>query len=134
MTAGSALGWTSPAQPKLEAGEENEGWIILSAEETSWIGSLTPAGSVIGPVLVGLLADRIGRKRTLLFTACPALVSWIMLIFVDSLVPIYVARFILGIAVGMVYAVAPMYVGEIAEVSRNGCRAPDRLTVQWNSV
>ncbi|PNF21494.1 hypothetical protein B7P43_G13559 [Cryptotermes secundus] len=115
VTAGAALGWTSPAQPKLEAGEDNEGWIVLSSEETSWIGSLTPAGSVIGPILVGLLADRIGRKWTLLFTVCPALVSWIMLIFVDTLVLIYVARFILGIAVGMVYAVAPMYVGEIAE-------------------
>jgi SP family facilitated glucose transporter-like MFS transporter 8 len=118
VTAGSALGWTSPAQPKLEAGAENEGWIVLSSEETSWIGSLTPAGSVIGPILVGLLADRIGRKWTLLFTVCPALVSWIMIVFVDTLVPIYVARFILGIAVGMVYAVVPMYVGEISEVSR----------------
>lgn len=117
MIAGSALGWTSPAQPKLEAGEENEGWILLSSEETSWIGSLTPAGSVIGPILVGLMADRIGRKWTLLFTACPALVSWIMLIFVRTVVPIYIARFILGIAVGMVYAVSPMYVGEISEVS-----------------
>lgn len=117
MIAGSALGWTSPAQPKLETGEENEGWITLSPEETSWIGSLTPAGAVFGPILVGLLADRIGRKWTLLFTACPALVSWIMLIFVETIVPIYVARFILGIAIGMVYAILPMYVGEISEVS-----------------
>jgi MFS family permease len=117
VIAGSALGWTSPVQPKLEAGEENEGWITLSPEEISWIGSLTPAGAVIGPILVGLLADRIGRKWTLLFTACPALVSLIMLIFVDTVAPIYVARFILGIGVGMVYAVSPMYVGEISEVS-----------------
>ena len=117
VIAGSALGWTSPAQPKLETGEENEGWITLSPEETSWIGSLTPAGAVFGPILVGLLADRIGRKWTLLFTACPALVSWIMLIFVETIVPIYVARFILGIAIGMVYAILPMYVGEISEVS-----------------
>jgi SP family facilitated glucose transporter-like MFS transporter 8 len=117
VTAGSALGWTSPAQPKLEAGEENEGWILLSSEETSWIGSLTPAGSVIGPILVGLLADRIGRKWTLLLTACPALISWIMIIFADTVVTIYVARFILGISVGMIYAVSPMYVGEISEVS-----------------
>jgi MFS family permease len=51
-----------------------------------------------------------------------------MLIFVDTLVPIYVARFILGIAVGMVYAVASMYVGEIAEVSRDGC--PSHSSVQ----
>jgi SP family facilitated glucose transporter-like MFS transporter 8 len=117
VLAASALGWTSPAQPKMEAGEENEGWITLSPEETSWVGSLTPAGAVFGPILVGLLADRIGRKWTLLFTACPALISWIMLIFVDTIIPIYVARFILGIAIGMVYAILPMYVGEISEVS-----------------
>ena len=117
MIAGSALGWTSPAQPKLEEGKENEGWITLSSEEISWIGSLTPAGAVIGPILVGLLADRIGRKWTLLSAACPALVSWLMLIFVRSVVPIYIGRFILGIAIGMVYAVTPMYVGEISEVS-----------------
>jgi SP family facilitated glucose transporter-like MFS transporter 8 len=120
VIAGSALGWTSPAQPKMEAGEENEGWITLSPEETSWIGSLTPAGAVFGPIFVGLLADRIGRKWTLLFTACPALVSWIMLIFVETVVPIYVARFILGIAIGMVYAVLPMYVGEISEARIRG--------------
>jgi MFS family permease len=117
VIAGSALGWTSPALPKLEAGDENEGWISLSSEETSWIVSLTPAGAIVGPILVALLADRIGRKRTLLFTACPAFVSWIILIFVDTVEPIYVARFILGIAAGMVYAVLPMYVGEMSEVS-----------------
>jgi MFS family permease len=52
-----------------------------------------------------------------------------MLIFVDTLVPIYVARFILGIAVGMVYAVAPMYVGEISEVSREGKRPHSSLQI-----
>jgi hypothetical protein len=50
-----------------------------------------------------------------------------MIVFVDTLVPIYVARFILGISVGMVYAVVPMYVGEISEVSRDACRPHSSL-------
>ena len=117
MTAGCALGWTSPALPKIQDSPENEGWLELTTEEAAWVSSLMAAGAAIGPLVVALIADKIGRKWTLLSTAAPALLGWLIIVFVETFAPICVARVILGIAVGMVFAVTPMYIGEIAEVA-----------------
>ncbi|KAJ9581438.1 hypothetical protein L9F63_023370 [Diploptera punctata] len=114
-TAGCVLGWTSPALPKIKDTPENEGWVTITENESSWIGSLAPLGSVCGPFLAGYLADKIGRRMTLLGTALPFILSWALLSFASAPGLMYFSRLLLGIAVGMVFTVLPMYVGEISE-------------------
>lgn len=43
--------------------------------EIAWIGSVLGIGGLIGTILVGWIADRIGRKNSLLALAVPQIVS-----------------------------------------------------------
>lgn len=47
LAAGSALGWTSPANPKLTNATDNTYDFTLSVEEASWVGSSLNLGSTI---------------------------------------------------------------------------------------
>lgn len=43
--------------------------------EIAWIGSILGIGGLIGTILVGWIADHIGRKNSLLALAVPQIVS-----------------------------------------------------------
>lgn len=58
-------------------------------------------------------------KQTLLWSALPSLVGWILTASATTIMQLLVARFILGIACSVVFSVAPSYVSEIADVSKN---------------
>nr|CAD7601796.1 unnamed protein product [Timema genevievae] len=99
----------------MESGETD---IPASSSEQSWIGSLTPLGAVFSPFLAGYAADRWGRKTTLIATACPVIVGWVLIACAEparSIPLIYVGRIIHGLCVGVAFTVLPMYCGEIAE-------------------
>mgnify|MGYP002716700331 CR=1 FL=1 len=64
----------------------------------------------------GYVAEKFGRKNTLLFSALPTLVSWIALAFSKSVETIYFARFLAGFVVGWIFTVISMYLAEIAHV------------------
>nr|CAD7418598.1 unnamed protein product [Timema poppensis] len=104
----------------MDSGETD---IPASSGEQSWIGSLTPLGAVFSPFLAGYAADRWGRKTTLLATACPIIVGWVLIACAEparSIPLIYVGRIIHGLCVGVAFTVLPMYCGEIAEVRVRG--------------
>ncbi|KAJ9581437.1 hypothetical protein L9F63_023369, partial [Diploptera punctata] len=116
VTAGCSLGWASPALPKITAGSaENEGWLALTTEENAWVSALMSVGAALGPLITAYTADKIGRRWSLLATAPIAIAGWLIIGFAESFALLLVARLILGIGVGMVFAVTPMYCGEIAE-------------------
>lgn len=75
---------------------------------------------MIGPLMAGFLAERYGRKRTLLFAVAPYLIGWILTASAQHVVQLYAARIVLGIALGFAFTVVPMYCGEIAETSVRG--------------
>ncbi|XP_071649626.1 facilitated trehalose transporter Tret1 isoform X1 [Temnothorax longispinosus] len=114
---GTALAWTSPVLPQLY---EKSSWLVITKEQGSWIGSLLALGAIAGAVPSGPMADKLGRKKTLLLLAAPFLLSWVIIIFASKLWLIYVARFIVGAAVGAACVVVPTYISEIAETSTRG--------------
>lgn len=114
FAVGNGLTWTSPTLPRLQAPES---WLHLHGDEVSWIGSLACLGAAIGPFPGGYLANKFGRKYTCYIAVIIEVLSWILLLLANSVYEIYVARVIAGIAAGLVYAVVPLYVGEIAEVN-----------------
>lgn len=59
-----------------------------------------------------------GRKRALLFTALPYMVSWCILAVARSVPLIYIGRLLSGLSNGWGMSLLPMYVGEIATVGR----------------
>lgn len=114
LTCGCMYGWTSPTLAQLQ----NPGsWLPISDSEGSWIVSLLPMGSMIGPLLCGILIDLIGRKGTMLCIIILFISSWVLLFFAESVYIMYAARFIFGIGDGATYTGIPIYIAEIAEDS-----------------
>lgn len=68
----------------------------------------------LAPFIAGPLADKVGRKWTLLGSSLFFIVSWILLLFAGNVWIMYVARLSQGFGVGFVMTAQPMYIGEIA--------------------
>lgn len=114
LTCGCMYGWTSPTLVQLQ---RPGSWLPVTDSESSWIASLLPVGSLIGPLLSGILIDLIGRKGTMLFIIMIFISSWVLLFFAESVYMLYLARFIFGIGDGATYTGLPIYIAEIAEDS-----------------
>ncbi len=84
----------------------------LSAGEESWITGSLLLGAVAGAAMSGFLADRIGRKWTLFVAGVIYTVAAVASGLTSSLLPLCIARGVLGLAVGTASFVAPMYIGE----------------------
>lgn len=114
FAAGCALTWSSPSLGKLEMGKANG--LQITKDESSWVGSLTPLGAAVGPLLAGALLDRYGRKNTVLFGMVLSTISWVLIAAVPILSVLYFARLLAGVTVGIIFTAVPMYIAEIAEV------------------
>lgn len=84
LTCGQFSGWTSPSLPKLIEGNDAKYSIHLSKEEASWVASLLMIGAAGGSILCRFMVNAIGRKNTMLFTAVPSIISWLMIAFATS--------------------------------------------------
>lgn len=115
FTCGITLGWSSPVIPKLLNITLSPLPKVITLEDAGWIGSLLPLGAVIGPIVAGAAADRIGRKKTLLLGNVPFIAALAMNIVANNVIYLLVSRFLCGISVGVTFTVLPMYVGEISE-------------------
>lgn len=118
-----SLTWSSPVLPKLTNEsrlDENPFGEVIDSDQESWIGSLLALGAVFGPFAFGFLADVIGRKYTLLVAAVPILTAYLLLAFSTIVELFYVARFVVGFALGGVFTVLPMYIGEVSEARNRG--------------
>jgi len=116
LAAGCALTWSSPTLVKLEHGDTG---MKITSDQSSWVGSLVTLGAAIGPILAGVLLDRLGRKSTILLSMILSAISWIIIGVVPGIMSLYVARVLAGIAVGIIFTAVPMYIAEIAEVYYN---------------
>ncbi|KAI5635732.1 sugar transporter domain-containing protein [Phthorimaea operculella] len=110
-TAGTCYGWPSPT---LELLKRDDSPIKIGDDEGSWITSIMILCSAITPIPSAYLADRFGRKSTLLLGALPFIIGWILIIVANSSAYLWVSRMFSGLGYGIVYTVAPMYTGEIA--------------------
>ncbi|XP_076749707.1 facilitated trehalose transporter Tret1 [Xylocopa sonorina] len=114
LSGGLTLGWTSSAG---ENGIElkNLYHIEISAVEFSWISSLAAVGCAIICILIGILADIIGRKYSMLLMAVPFTIGWLLIILAKSVTMFYIGRFMTGLGTGAFSVLGPIYIAEIAE-------------------
>lgn len=77
-------------------------------------------GAAFGPFIFGYLADKKGRKLTLLAIAIPFSLSYFLMAFGQIVELFYVARLITGLGLGGVFTVLPNYIGEISEDANRG--------------
>ncbi len=91
----------------------NQTW-TLSPLEQGWLVSSAIVGSVIGAAANGVLADIYGRKKIIIATALIFIAGSIMCGYAATAGWLIFSRIIIGIAVGMISFVAPIYLSEIA--------------------
>nr|XP_012217503.1 PREDICTED: facilitated trehalose transporter Tret1-like isoform X3 [Linepithema humile] len=92
--------------------ESDNADIKVTENEESWIASLVTITLPVGSLIAGPLMDRFGRKTVCLLSCVPVAISWIFLIFTKSLIIIYVARIVAGIAAGLT-TVNLVYISEL---------------------
>ena len=77
-------------------------------------------GSLVGAMVGGILADRIGRRRLLIITAVVFGLGAVGAALAPGTISLIVARLVAGTAIGIASFVAPLYISEIAPVEIRG--------------
>lgn len=113
--------WPSPILEKLESsGESNPLDNPITSTQSSWIGSVHLLAATIGSFPFGYLLEKIGRKRTLLLTAIPFIVSYIMAAFSNVVGLLLTVRILAGLSVGGAFTVLPTYIAEVSDSTVRG--------------
>ncbi|CAH0564578.1 unnamed protein product [Brassicogethes aeneus] len=120
FSAGVGFGWTSPVMSKLVDPGQNPLPNAIKTLEISLIAGIMSLGCAFGPFVSGTLANKVGRKFTLLGLSLPLILSFVALAYTSKVYVYYVARFVKGLSIGGSIAVMPMYIAEIAEDHNRG--------------
>lgn len=88
--------------------------------EATVVSSLLFPGAAFGALFGGRVADRIGRKRSLLVCACLFLVGAIGCAIAPNVQLMVAARIVLGLGVGAAAVTCPLYLAEMAPAERRG--------------
>jgi SP family galactose:H+ symporter-like MFS transporter len=86
----------------------------MTSTEKEILTSLLLVGAMIGAGFAGRIADRIGRRPTLLITAALFVVGVLAAAASPSYLFLLAMRVVIGLAVGSASMVAPMFIAEIA--------------------
>ncbi|MFL6082579.1 MAG: sugar porter family MFS transporter [Mycobacterium sp.] len=93
---------------------------LSSFGEATVVSSLLFPGAALGALFGGRIADRIGRKRTLMLCACVFLVGALGCALAPTVQIMVAARIILGFGVGAASVTCPLYLAEMAPPDRRG--------------
>ncbi|GBP39807.1 Facilitated trehalose transporter Tret1 [Eumeta japonica] len=116
LIVGFSSAYTSPALVTMEHSE----YITVSKEEATWVGGLMPLAALVGGVIGGPLVDYIGRRRTILLTAPPFLLGWILIATARIVHLVLAGRALCGLCVGIGSLAYPVYLGETIQPEVRG--------------
>jgi major inositol transporter-like SP family MFS transporter len=97
-----------------------EGQLDLNPMWQGVVASSLIAGAAVGALTAGRLADRIGRRKTILILAVVFTVAAISCALAPDRYVMAVARIALGLGVGGASVTVPVYLAEISPASRRG--------------
>lgn len=86
----------------------------MSSIEKELLTSILLIGAVVGAPLAGKIADKIGRRPTVLGTSVLFVAGVLLAAFSPSYGVLLLARVVIGLAVGSASMVVPLYIGEAA--------------------
>ncbi|KAJ6353999.1 hypothetical protein OIU76_002933 [Salix suchowensis] len=111
---GFAVGYSSTA----ESGIRKE--LDLSVSEYSVFGSIMTIGGMVGAISSGKVADYTGRKRTMWLSEIFCISGWLVIAFAKDVWWLYIGRLSLGVGVGLITYVVPVYIAEITPKNHRG--------------
>lgn len=117
VNTGMVMGFSAVAIPQLM--DENA-TLRITAEEASWVASLSSIGTPCGCILSAYLTDFLGRKQTLVLTEVPAIIGWIIIAVAPSTGWIYAGRILTGVSSGMIGAPSRVYTAEVSQPHLRG--------------
>lgn len=94
--------------------------VLSSFWEATVVSSLLFPGAAFGALFGGRVADRIGRKRSLLVCAGLFLIGALGCALAPNVAIMVTARIILGLGVGAAAVTCPLYLAEMAPAERRG--------------
>ena len=92
----------------------------LSAQMKELVTSMILVGAIVGALLTGGLADRIGRRRVLFAVAAVFALGAVAAAFAPDVPSLILARFVLGLSVGGASGMVPVYIAELAPARIRG--------------
>ena len=84
----------------------------ISGTQAGWIGTITNFGMLLGGIVFGLLADKIGRVKVFSYTVIIFSVASALMFFASNIYLVYLFRFIAGIGAGGEYGACMSLVSE----------------------
>lgn len=95
--------------------------VVVTDENLSgWANSCALLGCLAGSLVTGILSDKFGRKRLLIFAAFLFAISSVLTGWAGSLHQFIIWRLAGGVAIGMASNLSPLYIAEIAPAQMRG--------------
>lgn len=79
-----------------------------------------PLAGLVGGIAGGPMIDRLGRKTTILATAVPFVISWLLIACANDVYYVLAGRAICGFCVGVASLSLPVYLGETVQPEVRG--------------
>lgn len=105
----------------------------LDGATKGWLAAIAFIGTAVGLVVFGDLADRLGRKIIFVINLVFFVAAAIGSAFVTDIWQLMIARFLIGIAVGMDIPTSQSFLAEIAPGARRGRIAGSLPNMMWLS-
>ncbi|KAJ2940159.1 hypothetical protein O0L34_g11724 [Tuta absoluta] len=117
VAGGAVSTWPAPVMPKIYNNETN---IEITPNEMAWLVSISSPGYMAGSLCVRFLADRVGRRMTILISTLPFAAGTVIVAVSVQLWLLFVARFLWGVGTGLYLTVATVYMTELADKEIRG--------------
>ena len=91
----------------------NETWDLTDYMQGILVSSVL-IGAVIGAATNGILADIFGRKKIIMATAIIFIVGSVLCALAPNIIVLIISRILVGLAVGIVNFVVPLYLSEVS--------------------
>ena len=99
-----------------------DGKLVIVTDEnlSGWANSCALLGCLLGSLVTGVLSDKLGRKRLLIFAAFLFAASSVLTGWADHFNHFIFWRILGGVAIGMASNLSPLYIAEISPAQMRG--------------